>query len=473
MQVVLAVVLSFPAPLLAQQPVPAGRLVPITAPIRDAGTVDVTTGRWTKPAPGTASTGHSIFDNTCSWTTQAYYASFDWCEENYDEGRIPSPSAPNSPAGAQLANLITRVQIGYCTQWGPQASVGGYDLDIAFWDKLDGDCLDYTPPTPPPASTTATAWLPLAGLGLPGSTAFGFLACWTVTLDTSNTGMVLMSDGEGTFDGTGAEDKFIWMQRQNVTTIPLALPVADGFLIAGEPASAGFGACTYSIPCGTDAFTGATCGTGLDIFDGSWINVDGIGVGSSGQPAGCVNSVAQYGFGTNCYFFGGYPTGPFASYWLELGVGGEPQAYCGQTKPTSVPGCTAVLTVSDSSLAGGVWSTTNIPRDAALAPGTSIGIYIYTHGVGQGVSTFTAATPFGKLCLTVFERSSPACSAAVLFTLPGQCNGGAMETEVDCNGGALGIQVGEDVNVQFWYRDPSAIAPGNSNLSNAVYYTVR
>jgi hypothetical protein len=57
--------------------------------------------------------------------------------------------------------------------------------------------------------------------------------------------------------------------------------------------------------------------------------------------------------------------------------------------------------------------------------------------------------------------------------LAATCNAGPMETALNCNQGALGIAVGEDVNVQFWYRDPSAVAPGNSNLSNAVYYTVR
>ena len=57
------------------------------------------TGRWTRPGQSVESTSDIIFNNTCTWQTQAYYAGFDWCEENYDEGRIPSPSDPNAPSG--------------------------------------------------------------------------------------------------------------------------------------------------------------------------------------------------------------------------------------------------------------------------------------------------------------------------------------------------------------------------------------
>jgi len=33
--------------------------------------------------------------------------------------------------------------------------------------------------------------------------------------------------------------------------------------------------------------------------------------------------------------------------------------------------------------------------------------------------------------------------------------------------------VGDDVNVQLWYRDPTAANGGNANLSNAIFYTVQ
>jgi hypothetical protein len=465
---------TFVLPLAAQQRLDPSRMYPITSPIRHAGTVDVTTGRWTRAGQQAKGFVNDLFNNTCTWTTQAYFAGFDWCEENYDEGRIPSDDpAGNPPAGAKDNNSITEIEVSYCTFAGPLAQTGGYDMDLAFWDKLGGDCVGGVPPTPPAVSSTATAYIPLAGLGLPGSTAVGFQACWLVTLDLSNSGMLLKGDGDGTFDGNGADDKFIWMQRQNTTVGALHLPgTPDGFLISGEPATGGFGACTYNIPCGVDAISGLTCGTGLDSFDASWINVDGIGVGASGIPAGCSNSIAQYGFGTNCYFFGGYPTGPFASYWLVLrgdficscvGV----LSFCVQTKPTSVPGCFATLTATNTTLATGAWSATNIPSASSA---TVVGIFIYTDGVGIGQSSVDINVPFGRLCIAGFKRSAPTCAPAVISAAVG-CNAVPMTTAVNCNGGALGITVGEDVNVQFWHRDPAAA--GTANFSNAIFYTVQ
>jgi hypothetical protein len=458
----------------AQQRLDPSRMYPITTPVKNAGTVDVTTGKWTKPNQSTKAGVGIIFNNSCTWTTQAYYAGFDWCEENYDEGRIPSNDPAGSPPpGALDNNTILSIQVSYCTFAGPLGA-NGYDMDLAFYDKLNGDCVGGVPPTPPPVSATATAYIPLGGLGLPGSTAQGFQACWLVTLDMSNTGMVLQGDGDGTFDGTAADDKFIWMQRQNTTqTIQLA-GTPDGFFISGEPATGGYGACSYNIPCGIDAIGGNTCGTGLDSFDASWINVDGIGVGASGQPANCVATVAQYGFGTNCYFFGGYPTGPLASYWLLMegdARGGtcltaDCTQFCTQSKPTSVPGCQALLTFTNPTLSG-VWTATNIPSATAA---TVVGIFIYTDGVGIGQSVVNVNVPFGTLCLAGFKRSAPTCAPAVISAVAG-CNAGPMTTAVNCNGGALGITVGEDVNAQLWHRDP--FAAGTANFSNAIFYTVQ
>jgi len=48
-----------------------------------------------------------------------------------------------------------------------------------------------------------------------------------------------------------------------------------------------------------------------------------------------------------------------------------------------------------------------------------------------------------------------------------------MNVAINCNGGALGIVVGEDVNAQLWYRDPTSANPGNANFSNAIFYTVQ
>jgi hypothetical protein len=456
-------------PLATQVRLDPSRTYPITTPIRNAGTVDVTTGRWTRPAQPAKSGKGVIYNNTCTWTTQAYYSGLDWCEEVYDEGRIPSLSDPNAPFGALASNTILSIQVSYCTYVGPLGAAG-YDMDLAFFDKLGGDCVGGVAPTPPPVSSTATAYIPLAGLGLPGSTAFGFQACWLVTLDMSNTGMVLLGDGEGTFDGTGVDDKFIWMQRQNTTTGAYqSLANPDGVFLSGEPATGGFGACSYNIPCGIDAISGKTCGTGLDTFDAVWLNVDGIGVGASGQPAGCAKTVAQYGAGTNCYFFQ-YPFHPWMSLWLVLEGDARSLSVdpiCVQTKPTSVPGCFADLTATNATLATGVWSASEIPSATSASV---VGIFIYTDGVGIGQSSVSVNVPFGTLCLAGFKRSAPTCAPAALAASAG-CNAGPMTIAVNCNGGALGIAIGEDVNVQFWHRDPGAA--GTANFSNAIFYTVQ
>lgn len=145
--------------------------------------------------------------------------------------------------------------------------------------------------------------------------------------------------------------------------------------------------------------------------------------------------------------------------------------YCTQTKPTSVttPPCSALLTATNCTLDTGEWSTTNIPRSSSLGAGSTIGIYIYTHGVGIGQSTFTLAMAFGTLCLSGPQRSSPSCSPVVVSgLLPGVCNVGPANLALSC--GPLGISVGEDVNVQFWFRDGGA--PGDADFSNAIFYTV-
>jgi hypothetical protein len=461
----------------AQQKLDPSRMYPITSPIKNAGTVDVTTGKWTKPAQQVKTGSSTIFNNTCTWTGGGFYAGFDWCEDNYDEGRIPSGDALDTaaPPGAQVNNQILSVQVSYCTWVGPILPGPGYDMDVAFFDHLGGDCAGLTPPTPPVISGQANTggWLPLLGLGLPGSTTMGFQACWLITLDTSNTGLVILGDGDGVFNADGT-DKFNWMQRQNHTVGPVfqALANPDGFIIAGEPATGGFGACSYNVPCGSDAVFGGTCGTGLDSFDGSWINVDGIGVLDSSHNTACANAVSQYGYGTNCYYFGGYPTNPLASYWLVLEGDARSEcftAFCPQTKVTSVTGCTASMTVSNCTLATGTWDGTDIPRHTSLGTGTVVGIFIYTRGPGIGQSAFSANVPFGTLCVNNFLRSGPAVLAGALA---GVCNTGVMTRAMATMGGAVPLQVGDDFNAMLWYRDPIPANNGNANFSNACFGTV-
>jgi hypothetical protein len=489
----------------AQQQLPTSRMYPITTPIKNAGTVDVVTGKWHRPGQATVKAGvdQTIYNNTCTWQTQGYYGGFDWCEENYDTGRIPGTSAGSNGLGQQTVqdvNTITSIQVSYCTFVGPLLPGAGYDMDLAFWDKLNGNCVGGIPPTPPPISSSANSYIPLGGIGLPGSTTTNFQACWLITLNMTGSGMVIGSDGgDGVYDTTDVDDSFVWMQRQNTTVGALNGLSAgpDGFFITGEPATGGFGACSYNIPCGIDALFGNTCGTGLDAFDASWINVDGIAVGASGQPAGCVNTVAQYGYGTNCYFFGGYPTNPLASYYLVLKsdermVTGGGVSYCDQSSrvASSVAGCYPTLSVANTGAGVWDWKVTSVPRSGTLCnAGTTVGLWIYNNTtVGQ--STFTNATPFGTLCLQGFKRSSgppsnPICGAAGLIldnnagwvSGTGNCGTNVNTMTTSCGAGVLGLSAGQDVNVMAWMRDPTdpdGCGPmgstGNAIFSNAVYY---
>ncbi|HVS18896.1 MAG TPA: DNRLRE domain-containing protein [Planctomycetota bacterium] len=159
---------------------------------------------------------------------------------------------------------------------------------------------------------------------------------------------------------------------------------------------------------------------------------------------------------------------------LTIEYADGPSSYCAQSKSTSVPGCTATLGITNATLATGAWSTNNIPRDVSLGSGSVLGIYIFTHGAGIGQSGTSLSVPFGTLCLSGFKRSAPLCTPAVLSgAQAGVCNAGPITTELACNGGALGIAVGDDINVQLWYRDPTAANSGNASFSNAIFYTVQ
>jgi hypothetical protein len=148
--------------------------------------------------------------------------------------------------------------------------------------------------------------------------------------------------------------------------------------------------------------------------------------------------------------------------------------FCMQTKNTSIAGCQPRRSVTDTSLATGVWQVTHIPRHGSLGVGSTMGMFLYSHGVGVGQSAFTSTIPMGTLCIVGLQLSGVGCGASVLpSALPGVCNPGPIQTAMACNAGALGLTVREDVNVPFWYRDPLSPGSSNSNLTHALFYTLR
>ncbi len=461
----------------AQQRIDPARMFPITGRIKDAGTIDVTTGKWTKPSQaGTASKAlgtQTSYNNTCTWTGGGFYAGFESCEWNFDEGRVPSTSDPAAPVGAVDNNVMESFQFSYCTNVPTATIPSGYDMELAFYDKNNGNCVGGLAQQPPPVSTQATAYFDLAGLGLPGSPSCCPFVCWIVTANVSNSGWVMASDGEGTFDNDPANDKFIWAQAQNTTTTALGAP-PDGFAITAEPSTGGYGACSYSIPCGIDVIFGNTCGTGLDTWDASWINVDGAPVGIATPSAGCPNSFGPIA-GTNCYYFGGYAAGnPFASYWMVLKArGGVSPIYC-TARTTS---CGTVPSVGGPagavSLSGGAGSFTVTNGLCPDSPLGLVGVLIHTFNGRNPTPPFLA---FGFLCINAPLFRGPATSNNAGGLPP--CDStytwdfGAYAA---ANAGTMGLIAGNTLDIQPWSRDPAnTVNPpgGNANLSNSLATTI-
>jgi hypothetical protein len=161
----------------------------------------------------------------------------------------------------------------------------------------------------------------------------------------------------------------------------------------------------------------------------------------------------------------------FASIALvaSLPAFGQVVSYCNMQQPTSVPGCFPVLSVPDLSLATGSWNVSPVPLGPTET--TTNGIFIYTHGVGIGQNTNSIPTVFGTLCLNnPFKRTFPACAFLNYSGTANTCVG-SFTLPINCNAGALGISVGDDVNVQCWYRDPPT--PTTALFTHAVYYTVQ
>jgi hypothetical protein len=444
----------------SQQRIDPSRIYPITAPIQDAGTLNWATKTWTPPTTNRSlKLGKvKVYDNTCTWTGGGYYAGLEACEDNYDEGRIPSPTDPNAPIGATADNNIGRFTFGYCTT----AVTGTIVQKLGFWDNQGGRCVGLVAPTPPPISTTATAFFDFTGAGLPGSTAVGVLSCWLITVGFSNSPFCLQSDGNGTWDNNIDADMFNWSwQHENAT-----VGNPNGIFINGEPSTSAVGGCTYNIPCGTDALYGNPCGSGLDTFDAGWINVDGVAAGDTTSGL-CLGGVAPFG-GTNCYFFGGYPGNPFASYWLTLeslgecaGCTGNISNYC--TSKTNSSGCVPLILSSGTPSTGRITAPFNLFTDQALAG--KAGLLFYSK-VGPGGAAFQGghlcATPPTKRTLlqTSTATGSPPCTG--VFSINFNLN---IQLGLD-----PALIYGQTVWAQWWTRD--AGVPSGTSLTNGLRFTI-
>lgn len=251
---------------------------------------------------------------------------------------------------------------------------------------------------------------------------------------------------------------------QNFPTILAASPAAGSLQVVGSLHSGPSASYTLEFFASPQADT-TGYGEGA-LFLGSTGVVTGAGGDASfnvslpsNAPAGWVVSATATAVAS----------GSTSEFSAAQPIGNDPiTSYCVQTKPTSVPGCTAVLSASGASLSGDVWTVANVPLGPSV--NSTLGILIYTHFVGGGPSGVSLTVPFGTLCLSNFQRSAPACAPLTLSGPANSCGNAFGAFEPDCNSAALGLLPGEDVNVQAWYRDPT-VGPEGANLSNAIHFT--
>jgi hypothetical protein len=456
----------------AQQALDPGKIFPITPEIEKVQ-VDWGAKKALRDNPNTLEGGYlthqQIFNNTCTWTVGGFFTSAETCDTFYDEGRVPSTSDPAYAAvpGVSDDNEVTSFNFGYCTF----AITGTVDIKIGFIDSLLAPCLLNVPATPTgagiPGIPTAVAYFDFgapSGFFLPGSTTTAALACYSI--DIFNFGFCLTSDGDGTWDNDGSTDYFWW-------TYTYENGDGAGPILSGEPATDPGGACTYNIPCATDALYGNPCGTGLDIYDNFWINVDGDTPGSTVNTGAMCPGAPSAGSG--CYFFGGYPGGPYSGFWMIMRSAGP----CGTCHGDVINYCTSGTTTAGCRVTMGCNGT-----PSASFTGTFELVATGMESKKNGTFYYSLNGPAANVWGT---KSPPATSFQCVSFTGSQRTGNVLSTVgTDClqtttknmhaywiaKPGAAGqpLQPGDKIWAQLWFRDPPNIK--QSSLSDALRFTM-
>ncbi len=389
------------------------------------------------------------------------------CIEIYDDGRLPG--LRNGPPGAMQNYEIREITFGYVTF----APVGSVDITLEFYNSLGGPCVGLMPPDPPPPLSQGTVTLnPQNGVSLPGDPTVFQGTAWFVTIDLSGGNeFCMLAEGDGTFGNTN--DNFNWSFRHNNPAAQTG-GMRGGPIIAGEPTRGTFGACTFNLPCGFDPAVGQG-GTGLDTSDIFWTNVDGDPFG----PAGSINTslvctTAQTG--TGCFFFGGWPANPYASYFLRLGAGPcfdgpPPVPYC--TGKTTSQGCIPFLTTDAGTASASNPVAWNLRANDHI-PG-ELGFIVY--GFKKSNLDFHG----GKLCVKAPLTRTPAAKAKNVPCINpfGACSAGVACRQLRRNFNAT-IQSGSDpmltpgkfVSAQMFQRDPTDPTGFGDNLSNGIGFVI-
>jgi hypothetical protein len=476
----------------AQQRLDPANVHPITVPIRDAGVFNWQTKQWVSGpmANKHLATQYTVFNNTCNSTIGAYYfglGGFD-CWDVISSGQIPATDTPMSSypgydangvhiasglplSGATDDQNISSFQFGYCTF----VLTGTVDIVIGFYDNLRGDCANGIPVEGKPYNMTlasqaipfgtGTAYFDFgsaAGNPLPGTSTVGTQACWTVTIGfLNNAGFCMPSEGDGSWDNDDDLDAFSWSFENN-NAAP-ATGQNNGPIIAGEPLAGGWGAGAYNIPTGSDPIGGTPCGTGNNMFDGWFMNIDGS---SPNVPGPCSPTT------TGCYWFGGWPGNPFGSFWMVMGSHGScagcsnrSSTYC--TAGTTADGCQALIASSGTSSAT---ASSGFFVNASAAPGNKSGLFFYgTLGPKSGGATSWGQTSSFQCIQPPVKRDAQQTSTGTT----GQCDG-SFSTDLNARWAAKPTHnpgAGAQVDGQWWFRDPAGPAPDTA-LSNAITWTV-
>ena len=442
---------------------------PMTGELVDAGVFNWTTKRWVSPARAAQLRAGSItvYNNTCTYTGANGIDGLGLCTTFFDEGRVPSTSDPAHPLGASDDNRIDSFEIAYATR----NANGTIDIKVGFYNNWGG-CLSGLGGAPwtPPLSAAATAYFDFgaaAGYPLPGDPVPGGSYQYNrVTIALGNSAFCLASDGEGVWDNQPQLDLFAWSVESNTPASGSAPGIS--LVRAGEPSLWPVGGCTYNIPCGSDPspWTNMSpnpnpCGHGLDTEDHWWINVDGSPWGGGGSTCTFAPSA-----GSTCYWFGGNPGNPFASYWLVLGssgactgCNGTPSVYC--TPGTTTNGCNASITMTGSPSISNAGPCNVIVN---TVEGAKNGLIFY--GLAANATQWGTGTSF--LCVkSPTQRTTPLSSGGTA----GACNG-TLNIDINAwfalNPGALGqpLLVGQVLYFQAWFRDPPQ--QKTTSLSNGL-----
>jgi len=427
----------------------SSRILPITAPLKDAGTLNLATGQWTRHGhlaqagspPGT------VYNNTCD---TGYYGAIEATEVFVDEGRLPSTSSPNVDFTPGLANGSSRrgcldrydidgFQIGYCTDQT------NFDLEMNFYTR-------YITCDP-----TGTPNVTFALDNIPGGGSPPALACWLVTFDlnappqTASLVFNMIADSDGAYDGDLTLDLFGW---DFTVTSTLPAPSASGFIIAGDEFTcSGYDGTIFDNPVNVGQFPNGEEGTGMDTQDA--FRIDPITA-----PPGAV---------PGCYFFGGAPGNPMGSFHIQL--------YQTQLKPcNTAPGESFCVPGDDAALCPCFTSQGQIAD-----PGHGCGNSVFTGGailtssgsdttIGADDVTLTLSDiPATVSC--IYLQGNADISPGAVFGDGRRCAGGTLiriGQKID-NGCGVGCQPtgGDDVAVDNSTSLGAAAGEGTGYISSA------